>query len=62
MSKASRTSARDSSRFMGDSATLKWRGHDLKFEGRDEVAEVASKFIAEVSADDGLSGEWDRNE
>ena len=39
MSKASGTSARDSSRFMGDSATLKWRSHDLKFDGRDEVAE-----------------------
>ena len=45
MSKASGTSARDSSRFVGDSATLKWRGHDLKFNGRAEVAAGVSKFI-----------------
>ena len=59
MSKASGTSAQDSSRFMGDSATLKWRGHDLKFDGRDEVAEGVSKFTAKLSAGDGLTGDWD---
>jgi len=34
MSKASGTSARDSSRFMGDSATLKWRLLQLTPRGR----------------------------
>ena len=57
MSKASGTSALDSSRFMGDSATLKWRGHELKFDGRHEVAEGVSKFTAEVSAGDDLTGD-----
>ena len=60
MSKASRTSARDSSRFMGDSATLKWRSHDLKFEGSDEVVEGVSKLTAEVCAGDDLTGDWDQ--
>ena len=44
MSKASGTSARDSARFMGDSAALKWRDRDLKFNGRDEVAAGVSNF------------------
>ena len=57
MSKASGTSARDSSRFMGDSATLKWQSHALKFNGRAEVVAGVSKFTAEVSAGDDLTGD-----
>ena len=52
MSKASGTSVRSSSRYMGGSTTLKWRSHDLKFGGGDEVAEGVSKTTAEVSAGD----------
>jgi hypothetical protein len=60
MAKASGANARDSSRFMGDSATLKWRDHDLKYNGRDEVAAGVSKFTTEVSAGDDLNGVWDQ--
>ena len=58
MSKASGTSARGPPRFMGGSATLKWRGHDPKSNGRAEVAAGVSKFTAKVSAGDDLTGDW----
>ena len=59
MSKASGSSSRDLSRYMGEEATLVWRDHDLRFSGQQEVAKGVSQYTAEVSSGEDPEGVWD---